>query len=117
MTSRPTREIYSQKAFTSDPEELKTKLNALVDAYNTQITRISMDSSFNGYLAENIVVSAGATTTVEHFLGVIPKWRIILRQEGNGVISDIPNEWTSKYITIKNNGAEQVTLSMLIARE
>ena len=68
-------------------------------------------------MAKDIVILAGSTLGIQHFLGVIPKWRIILRQTGNGVITDVSSEWNTKTISLKNNGAEDVTLTVLIARE
>jgi hypothetical protein len=68
-------------------------------------------------VAKDVVIASGATVKIQHFLGVIPKWRIILRQTGNGVITDVPSEWNTKTISLKNNGAESVTISVLIARE
>jgi hypothetical protein len=102
------------------PEELseiKQRLNDLIDAFIFQSAAISINSNFNGYIANNVKIPAASTLKIQHFLGVIPKWRIILRQTGNGVISDIPLEWDNKTITLKNNGTEDVTISVLIARE
>ena len=98
-------------------EEIKTRLNDLIDAFVFQASAISIDSNFNGFIARDVTILAGETARIQHFLGVIPKWRIILRQTGNGVITDVPSEWNTKTIVLKNNGAESVTLSLLIARE
>lgn len=98
-------------------EEIKIRLNDLVDAFVFQSGAISIDSNFNGFIARDVVIAAGATLKIQHFLGVIPKWRIILRQTGNGVISDVPSEWDNRTISLKNNGIESVTISVLIARE
>lgn len=109
--------IQPKKLQTTDPEEIKQKFNDLVESHVFQSSQISIESNFNGYVAKDISINAGDTARIEHYLGVVPKWRIILKQEGNGVISDIPSEWTNKYITLKNNGAEKVIISVLIARE
>jgi hypothetical protein len=117
MKVNPTKEVYLKKSFSSDPEELKATINSLVDSYNTQISRISIETSFSSYIAQDVVIAAGATANIQHFLGVIPKWRIILRQTGNGVITDVTSGWTAKIISLKNNGAESVTISVMIVRE
>lgn len=91
--------------------------NKLVDVYNSRVNKTPISSGFNGYIAENVVIAASSTLQIEHFLGVKPKWRIILRQVGNGLITDVSEDWTTKYITLKNNGSEEVTLSLLIARD
>lgn len=98
-------------------DELLEAFNKFINVYNSKTNKISISSGFNGYIAENVVVPASNTLQIEHFLGVKPKWRIILRQEGNGLITDVFEDWTTTYITLKNNGIEDVTLSLLISRE
>jgi len=98
-------------------EEMKIRLNDLIDAFIFQSSAISIESNFNGYLAKDVKIPATSSVKIQHFLGVIPKWRIILRQTGNGVITDTSSEWDNKTITLRNNGTEEVTISVLIARE
>lgn len=117
IKSTQSLKIQPKKIQTTDPEEMKEKFNDLVEAHIFQSAQISIESNFNGYVANSVSIASGQNVRIEHFLGVVPKWRIILRQQGNGVISDIPSEWTNKYITLKNNGLETVIISVLIARE
>jgi hypothetical protein len=115
-----TLKVQPRKVFGEVPEELaevKERLNDLIDAFVFQSAAISIDSNFNGYIAKDVTIEAGTTLRIQHFLGVIPKWRIILRQTGNGVVSDIPQDWNDKTISLRNNGAERVIISVLIARE
>jgi hypothetical protein len=91
--------------------------NELVTSYNYFNKSISLQSNFDGYIAENIVFAIGEEVKIQHFLGIKPKWRIILKQVGNGVLTDIPSEWDDKTITLKNNGAVEVTATIFIARE
>jgi hypothetical protein len=103
--------------------ESDAELKDVIKAYN-EIAKglnffnkfVSFQSNFDGKIA-SVTIAAASSVRIQHFLGTIPKWRVILRQEGNGVIEDVPSEWTDKYITLYNNGAESVTLSLLIARE
>jgi hypothetical protein len=109
--------IQPKKVLTEDVKEIVARFNELVDAFVFQSSSISIDSNFSGYVIRNLTIDAGGKIQISHFLGVIPKWRIILRQTGNGVITDIPEEWTTKAISLKNNGPEDVTISILIVRE
>lgn len=106
-----------RKALTTDPEEIKSILNDLVDAVVFQTSAAALESTFGGYVAKDVLIEAGVTLAIQHFLGVIPKWRIILRQTGNGVITDVSSDWNTRSISLKNNGAEDVTISVLIVRE
>lgn len=90
--------------------------NKLINAFNFLNKFLSFQSNFNAYVT-SITIPATSTIQVQHFLGVTPKWRIILRQEGNGVITDIPSGWNDTIITLYNNGSVAVTASIMIARE
>lgn len=116
---QPVQSLKTQpkKVLSEDVKEIVSRFNELVDAFVFQSSAISIDSNFSGYVIKDLKIDAGANIRITHFLGVIPKWRIILRQTGNGVITDIPEEWTTKNISLKNNGPEDVTISILIVRE
>jgi hypothetical protein len=102
-------------------EEVIIRFNELVKGINYTNKFLSLQSNFDGYVAEDISLPAnptGSTVKIQHFLGVIPKWRIILRQTGNAIITDVPEEWTDRVISLKNNSTtENVVLSLFIARE
>lgn len=97
-------------------EDVINTLNKLISAFNFLSKNGSLQSNFNCFIA-NITIPATSSVKIEHFLGVIPKYRIILRQEGNGVISDIPSGWDNKVITLYNNGAVEVKATVMIVRE
>lgn len=102
----------------SSMEDVIIRFNELVKGVNYTNKFISIQSNFNGYIAEDVTIPASSSVTIQHFLGVKPKWRIILRQTGNGVITDIPGEWTDRVISLKNNSStESVVISVFIARE
>jgi hypothetical protein len=97
-------------------EEVIESYGDLVRLVNFALKSLSIQSNFNGYVAD-VVIPAATNFQIQHFLGVTPKWRVILRQEGNGVISDIPSGWNERYITVYNNGAGAVNASIWIVRE
>lgn len=96
--------------------ELQDKLNYFMKEFSAFSKSLSFQNNFNGYIA-TVTFPAASSVIIEHFLGVTPKWRVILKQEGNGVLSDISSGWNENFITMKNNGTEVVTASLLIARE
>lgn len=115
--------VREQRAFRDIPtiqaegsEEWVKTVNNLIDQFNFLAKNISLQSNFNGQVV-TVTIPAGEEKIIPHSLGVIPKYRIILRQEGNGVISDIPSGWTSSSIKLINNGAVSVTVTILLVRE
>jgi hypothetical protein len=113
-----TRSDYDFKSIPNDAElpELIDHYNKFINLFNFFNKSLSFQSNFNGYIQE-VTVDATSSIDVYHYLGVIPKWRIILRQTGNGVITDIPEKWNKNYVSFYNNGATSVTFTVLIARE
>jgi len=96
--------------------DIQDKLIYFMKEFSSFSKSLSFQNNFDGYIA-SVTFPASSSVKIEHFLGVTPKWRVVLRQEGNGVLSDISSGWDSTFITMKNNGTEVVTASILIARE
>jgi hypothetical protein len=99
-----------------DPSKFLTNMNKLVSGVNHLSKYLSFDKNFPGSTLE-LSFSAGETKTISHLLGVRPKYRIILRQEGNGVLSDIPSSWNDKVAVIVNNGAVTVNATIMFLKE
>lgn len=98
-------------------EEVIEAFNDLADKFNFLIKHISLRENFDGQIIENIVFDAGEEKTIHHKLGISPRYRLVLRQEGNGVLSDIPSGWNKFKIKIKNNGAVKVKATVLLVKE
>jgi hypothetical protein len=123
MTLRPSLKPIFRSSIDSikldegaDLEEVIIRFNELASLTDFLFKSLSFDSNFNGYIT-TVTIPATSNIQVQHFLGVRPKYRIILNQTGNGVITDIPLEWTDKVISIRNNGSVEVVVTLLIARE
>lgn len=103
--------------------EVGSDLSTVVEEYNEMVKYInfitkqfSLQSNFDGQVIET-TIPATTNKRIPHRLGIVPKYRLILRQEGNGLLSDIPLEWTDKFVTIRNNGAVQVKATILLLKE
>ncbi len=118
MTIRVNRSVSDLKDLSesSDLAGVIKSQNDIIILLNFVLKNMAFQSNFNGYIA-TVKILASSTLQIQHFLGVTPKFRVILRQEGNGLITDVPTGWNTDIITLKNNGSEDVTLSVLIARE
>jgi len=72
--------------------------------------RLSFDENFNSFVVNDIAIAAGATAVIDNQLGVIPNERYIVRQTGNGVITD--GNWTIEALELVNNGSVAVVISV-----
>lgn len=103
-------------------EELRDNHLALVKRFNFITKALTLKGNFNCYIVDVTFKAFGDATgrdsqQIQHFLGVIPKYRIILRQTGNGVLVDTPSQWNNSYIVMRNRGTEEVTATIMIVRE
>jgi len=71
---------------------------------------LSFNDNFNSFVVRNVEIAAGATVNIDNQLGIIPNERYIVRQTGNGVITD--GEWTRETLQLVNQGAETVVIDV-----
>lgn len=109
---------YKEIPEDAELEDVINSYNTLIMYLNLLTKTLSLQSNFDGYVVE-VSIPATSSVAIPHFLGVTPKYRIILRQTGNGVLTDVVSSsaWNDKVITLYNNGAVTVTATILIARE
>lgn len=96
-------------------EEFITIYNDLVNELNHVLTHLALDSNFNSEVISDIVIEAGETVRLGHSLSKVPQYRMILRQVGNGLVTD--GDFTEKYVELVNNGLEQIQITVGLFRE
>jgi hypothetical protein len=89
----------------------------LVEELETVFENLTFDGNFKSDFRQ-ITIGAGQEVNVPHRLKVVPKYRIIVRQsDADALITDGASPWTDSYITLKNQGASETTITVLILRE
>ena len=92
-----------------------TFFNALVEDLNSTLQNLSLSRNFSGETFEGIEIEATTTKRVFHKLGVIPNFRLIVRQSGGGLITD--GEFAKNYVDLYNSGATTATISVILLKE
>ena len=116
--------IQGQRGFRDIPDlpsdasqdEIVKAVNDLISNISFLNKYLSLQSNFECQIIK-VTFAAGETKAIPHKLGIVPQFRIILRSEGNGVLSDIPSGWNTFQIQMKNEGAVPVTATIMIVRE
>lgn len=118
MSGKQTRSTFEIRELEpeSDIPLIIQEYNEMVKYVNFLFKSFSLQSNFDGQVID-VEIDATTNKRVYHKLGIVPKYRLILRQEGNGLLSDIPLEWNDKFVTIRNNGAVQVKATILLLKE
>lgn len=97
------------------PEFIEMEYNTLIDDLNSALNSVSFSRNFQSQIFEDISIPAGETRQVYHKLRVEPKFRAILRQSGNSLITD--GTFNENYVELINNGANDVILSLALFKE
>lgn len=118
LTDRQVRSFQELRDIPDDADLPKVidEYNEMVDAFNFLGKNLSLQSNFNCQIID-VEFTAGQTKRVFHRLGIVPRYRLVLRQEGNGLITDVPLSWTDKYITLVNNGAVAIKATIMLVKE
>lgn len=72
--------------------------------------RLNFDENFQSFIVRDLEIEAGATAIISNQLNVIPNERIVVKQTGDGVITD--GTWDVRALRLVNNGAVSVTIDV-----
>ena len=94
-------------------EELVSLYNQNISELNFILSRLTLDSNVDADI-KTVTIPANTTAQVSHNLKVKPKYRIILKQVGGGLITD--SDYTPNHIGLTNNGGSECELTIAILR-
>lgn len=84
----------------------------LITLLNLILNQLGLDN-FAGQTIRDIDIPPDTTLTIPHNLRTTPRWRIILKQEGNGLITD--GVYGLETVQLKNNSTtERVMVSIFL---
>ena len=97
--------------------DLIEDMGELLVALAMGLKRIDLHENTESFKKEDLKISAGKEVAIQNPLTFIPKQYVIVSQEGNGLVTkSSPNKWSDKAVYIKNNGSEQVTITIIFMR-
>lgn len=89
----------------------------LLDRFNTWLVDgISLSRGLKGEIL-TISLAPNESIVVNHGLRNKPRYRLILKQVGNAVITDVDAAWTDKTVGFLNNSANAVTITIKLMLE
>lgn len=82
------------------------------------LLKINFAENFESFRVNNLVIKNGQEVAISNQLKTkannsIPISRIIVRQTGNGLVTDGATAWTASLVYLKNNGPDDVTISVI----
>lgn len=82
------------------------------------LLKINFAENFESFRVENLVIKNGQEVAIPNQLNSkannsIPTSRIIVRQQGNGLVTDGPTPWTTNLVYLFNNGPDDVVITVI----
>jgi hypothetical protein len=102
---RKNRDFFGRERPIKSDKELLSRINDMI------ADGLSLKNGLAGEIID-LTFAPNEQKILSHGLGAIPKYRLILRQTGNGLITDISNLWTDKTVGFLNNSANTVTITI-----
>lgn len=94
--------------------ESLSDLGQLVKELAIGLRNITFADNFKGF-EKTVTISATSETQIRNELQNIPTKYIIVSQTGNGLVIK-SNTWTKDFLYLTNNGAEEVTITIIFLR-
>lgn len=113
-TSR--RNIIELKEIREDVQDIPSlieRVNEAIVEINFILRSLTL-TNLDGQIT-TATIPANETLRVPHRLQLVPKYRIILKQVGGGVIED--GDFTKNYIELKNNGGTDAVVTIIIVKD
>jgi hypothetical protein len=79
------------------------------------LERLSFDDNFQSFEV-TVKIDAGQEITIDNKLSVAPTKRIIVRQDGGGLITDGRKPWNNEQVSLINNGASVARVTVIFLR-
>lgn len=77
----------------------------------TGLGKLSFGDNFESFQVTDLVIPAMTEVTITNALKITPSAKLIIRQQGNGLVTD--GAWDSRAVRLFNNGAVSVTVSVI----
>lgn len=83
------------------------------------LLKINFQENFQSFTVEDITIPAGQEIAITNafrnaYPGVIPRYRIIVRQQGNAIITDGPTVWTADQVFLQNvSGVDATSVTVI----
>lgn len=113
-------EIPQEVPEKTEKEEYQEKVSReQVDALNTVLQNgITLTNNLNGQILSAVLPMAGTEIAIRHNLKITPKYRIILKHRGDGLVLDGATAWNSTTVYFKASQAtEDINITFILMRE
>lgn len=90
-----------------------TDYKKLLKELENGLRKLDFRHNFNSYVSE-VILAPNEEKRVYHSLKKVPNYYIIGSQSSQGQVIDGSEEWTDKYISLKNTSNNEIKLKLII---
>ena len=87
------------------------------------LTKLNFDDNFSSFKEQGVIIKNGEYVSIQNKLTFIPDSYIIVNQKGHGIvtkhtpiIAGVTQEWDANFVYLKNNGPNDVEISIIFMR-
>ena len=92
------------KVFNSSDNFSEESYASMINQLNAFMRSVGLEN-MQGQVINNISLPANTSVNIPHNLGVVPRYRFILRQNGGSAIIDGDSVWSETLVSLKNSDA------------
>lgn len=94
---------------------LRMDLTSTLRELGNGLSKLTFEDNFESFEISTTIL-AGQEVEIPNRLPVVPSRRIIVRQSGNGLITDGTTAWNASFLYLRNNGGASVTCTVVFMR-
>jgi carbon monoxide dehydrogenase subunit G len=94
---------------------LNNELHTTLKDLFAGLERLTFEDNFNSFTVQ-VKIKSGEEITIDNKLQVAPTKRIIVRQDGLGIITDGRKPWNNEQVSLRNHGPNDTTVTLVFLR-
>jgi hypothetical protein len=91
---------------------LMKSLEDLKNQLERGMNRLTLSDNFQSFIT-TVEILNSQEVSIRNQLKFVPRHRIIIRQSGNGFVTDGDTAWTNDFVYLKNNGPSTTTVTVV----
>ena len=94
----------------------KADMAQVVRELSNGLSKLDLNDNFTGWQITSTIAAGAELQLVNQLQSGVPTKMVIVRQTGNGLVTDSGTPWTSDFVYIKNNGSVTVTVTIIFMK-
>ena len=94
----------------------KADMKQVVRELSNGLSKLDLNDNFTGWQITATIGAGLEQQLVNQLQSGVPTKMIVVRQTGNGLVTDSGTTWTTDFVYVKNHGAVTVTATIIFMK-